>query len=170
MLSLGSSSIMVQIGEPAWTSAALHLGCAVARTHCYELILVKMIPVSHVGWLGTEFGNQNFNETDRKFLQQCSATAEDYGVPFSAGVYQYFTLSEAIVDAAEYFNARIVIARLPQYKLPFWRRFLLWQMRRQFAQQRRLLYTLDQPSRNEPPVHQIFLPAATPEKALTPKS
>jgi hypothetical protein len=129
-----------------------------------------MIPVTHVGWLGTEFGTQNFTESDRRVMQECSATAEDYGIPFSIGVYQYVTLSEAIVDAAEHFNAQIVIASLPQYKLPFWQRFLTWQMRRQFAKQRRLLYTLDETSLDEPQTPQILVTIETPEKALTPKS
>jgi hypothetical protein len=164
-VSLDTSSIMVQIDEPAWTSAALHLACAVARTSCYELILIKMVPVSHVGWLGTEFGNLNFTETDRRLIQDCSATAEDYGVPFSTELYQYVTLSEAIVDAAQYFNARIVIASLPQYKLPFWRTFLTWRMRRQLAKQRRLLYTLDKTYPNEQLLPQILVPAAPQEKA-----
>jgi hypothetical protein len=170
MLSFGSSSIMVRIGEPAWTLAALHLACAVARTHRCELLLVKMVPVSHASWLGTEFGNQNFTERDRRFLQECSATAEDYGITFSTGVYQYFTLSEAIVDAAEHFNTRIVFASLPQYKLPFWRRFLMWQMRRQFAKQGRLLYALDETFPDEAQVPHILVPAETPEPTLTTKS
>jgi hypothetical protein len=160
MVSFGISSILVQIGEPAWTSAALHLACAVARTHCYELILIKMVPVSHAGWLGTEFGNLNFTETDRRLIQDCSATAEDYGVPFSTELYQYMTLSEAIVDAAQDFNARIVIASLPQYKLPFWRKFLMWRMRCQLTKQRRLLYTLDRLYLNESLIPQILVPAA----------
>jgi hypothetical protein len=139
-----------------------------ARTHCYELILVKMVPVSHVGWLGTEFGSQHYTEADRRFLKDCSTTAEDYGVPFSTAIYQYVTLSEAIVDAAEHFNTRIVIANLPQYKLPFWRRFLTWQMRRQLAKQRRLLFTLDESSPDEPQVPLIVMPAETAENTFTP--
>jgi hypothetical protein len=165
MVLSGISSIMVQVGEPVWTSAALHLACAIARTRCYELILVKLIPVSHVGWLGTDFGNQNLTEADRKLMQDCCATAEDYGVLFSTGLYQYVTLSEALVDAAQDFDAQIVIASLPPYKLPFWRRFLTWRMRRQLTKQRRLLYTLDRSHSNELPLPQILVPA-TPQDVI----
>jgi len=168
MRSFGSNSIMLQIGEPSWLPVALHLACAVARSHCYELILVKMIPVSHAGWLGTELGNLQLTETDRRLMQNCAATAEDYGVPYSTEIYQYITLSEAIVDAAQYFNARMVFANLPQYKLPFWRKLLMWRMRRQFARLGRLLYTLDETTPNEPQVPLIVVPAEAPEDSFTP--
>jgi hypothetical protein len=126
-----------------------------------------MVPVSHVGWLGTEFGNQHFTEAHRRFLQDCASTVEDYGVPFSAEIFQYVTLSEAIVDAAQHFNTRIVIASLPHYKLPFWRRFLTWQMHRQLTKQRRLLYTLDETPLHEPEVPQMLVTAETPEHSVT---
>src|SRR5207248_3083715 len=138
-------SIMVQIGEPKWTLAALHLASAVARTNGDALILVKMIPVSHVGWLGTEFGYRNFTEADRRLLKDYAATAEDYGVASSVELYQYAILSDAIADAAEYVNARIIFATLPHYKLPFWRRFLIWRLHARLKRQGRLLYVLDEP-------------------------
>jgi hypothetical protein len=162
----GVSTIMVQIGEPKWTLAALHLACAVARTNGHELILVKMIPVSHVGWLGTEFGYRNFTETDRRLLKEYGATAEDYGIASSVELYQYVILSDAIVDAAEYVNARFIFATLPQYKLPFWRRFLLWRLHSKLKRQGRLLYVLDEPLLEETWVPHIVVPAITsPEKA-----
>jgi hypothetical protein len=138
------ASIMVQIAEPQWTLQALHLACAVGRTNSYRITLVKMVPVSHVGWLATEFGYQHFSIEDRRLLQECAITAEDYGVTVVTELFQYITLSEAIVDASTCFNARIVFATLPHYRLPYWRKFLIWQMRNGLAQQHRLLYTLEE--------------------------
>jgi hypothetical protein len=141
---LPPGSIMVQMAEPQWTLQALHLACAVARANGYPITLVKMVPVSHVGWLATELGYQHFTIEDRRLLQECSITAEDYGVPSSVKLFQYVTLSEAVVDAAEQFNPRIVFATLPHYKLPYWRKYLIWRMRHALEHQQRLLYTLEE--------------------------
>src|SRR5438045_2366359 len=96
MTSASGSCVMVQVAEPTWTVAALHLACAVARTQGEALVLVKMVPVSHVGWLGTELGYQNFTEADHRLLREYAATAEAYGVIPSAELFQYVILSGAI--------------------------------------------------------------------------
>jgi hypothetical protein len=152
---------MVQVGTPKWTLAALHLACAVAHTNGYPLVLVKMVPVSHVGWLGTELGYQNFTESDRRLLRVYAETAEAYGVVPSAELYQYTILSDAIVDSAAYFDARIIFATLPRYKLPFWRGFLLWRVHWQLRRQGRLLFTLDEPHATDAWLPHIVVPTPT---------
>lgn len=141
---LSPSTIMVQMADPQWTLQAVHLACAVARTNGYHILLVKMVPVSHVGWLSTEFGYQHFTIEDRRLLQECAITAEDYGISSTMKLFQYVTLSDAIVDAASQFDPRIVFATLPHYKLPYWRKFLIWRMRHGMERQQRLLYTLEE--------------------------
>src|SRR5690349_12479385 len=91
-------SIMVQLGEPQWTSKALHLACTVARANSCDLTIVKMVPVDHPGWLGTELGNRHFTTADQDRLRDYSITAEDYGVQFAVDLYQYVILSDAILD------------------------------------------------------------------------
>ncbi len=161
MTSANGSCVMVQVAEPKWTLAALHLACAVARTNGYALVLVKMVPVSHVGWLGTELGYQNLTEADHRLLRDYAATAEAYGVVPSAELFQYAILSDAIVDAAAYFDARIIFATLPRYRLPLWRRFLLWRLHRQMEWQGRLLYTLDDPRLADAGLPYIVVPSST---------
>jgi hypothetical protein len=57
--------IMLQIADRTWTLEALHCVCAIARKMSAKIPLVKMIPVQHIRWLGTELGNMNFSEEDQ---------------------------------------------------------------------------------------------------------
>src|SRR5689334_9925541 len=99
-------TIMVQAVDRNWTMAALHLACALARSTDAEIALVKMVPVQHISWLGTEFGYQNLTVHDHDELSAYQATAEDYGVLLNKEMFQYMTLPDAIADAAEYFDAQ----------------------------------------------------------------
>jgi hypothetical protein len=162
----GVSQIMIEIDQPKWTLEALHLACAVARVSSWEVVLVKMVPVAHISWLGTELGYQNFSIADEEFLRVCLATAEDYGITASVRLFQYVTLSDGIADAAEYFDTQFVFATLPYYRLPGWRRFLMWRLRRQLAERGRSLYTLDRPPSSADWAPQILVPPShLPEKA-----
>src|SRR5947208_3225386 len=108
-----TQSIMVQITDRRWTLAAMHLACALARPAGAEVALVKMVPVQHVGWLGTDLGNLRLTPADRKDMSEYESITEDYGVQSSRHFYQYVTLPGALVDAAEYVNAQVVFATLP---------------------------------------------------------
>jgi hypothetical protein len=132
--------IMVQIADHQWTLDALHRACLLARDMNAEIALMKMVPVQHLGWLGTEFGNINFTAKERSELHDYEATAEDYGVPYSTHVFQYATLLEAISEAADYVKAHIVFATLPQSVIPFWQRFQLWGLRNRLAHGGRELF------------------------------
>src|SRR2546428_56721 len=120
---MDTQSIMVQITDRRWTLAAMHLACALARPCGAEVALVKMVPVQHVGWLGTDLGYLRLTLDDRKDMTDYETITEDYGVPSSRHFYQYATLPGAIVDAAEYVNAGVVFATLPTSIIPFWRKF-----------------------------------------------
>src|SRR5581483_2427186 len=139
-------SVMVQLGEAEWTSNALHIACTIARANGCGLTFVKLVPAGQPGWLGTDFGRWNFSPADQEQLHECMMTAEDYGVPSSSALYQYMILSDAILDAAQHFDAHLTFAALPRYRLPMWRRFLMWRVHRQFEAQGRLLNTLERPA------------------------
>src|SRR5689334_13511504 len=114
--------IMLQVATHKWNKQALYYACALARRGVSKIALVKMIPVQHIAWLGTEFGNLNLTNADRIELEDCAATVEDYGVEYSTLFFQYVTLSDALVDAAEHVNANVVFATLPQGLIPWWDR------------------------------------------------
>ena len=65
------------------------------------------------------------------------ATIEDYGVEFTAVLFQFVDLPDAIAQAAEHMNAQIVFAKIPESVIPFWTRFQRWSLNRQIACQKR---------------------------------
>ncbi len=129
--------IMVQISDCEWTLEALHCAGLLARNTSARVVLVKMIPVQHVNWLGTEWGYANLTDQDRAELADYQATIEDYGVEFAPLLFQYVTLAEAIAQAAEFVNAQIVFAKIPESVIPFWTRFQRWSLNQHFAHQNR---------------------------------
>ncbi|MEP7289283.1 MAG: hypothetical protein ABI947_26320 [Chloroflexota bacterium] len=137
--------IMVQMSERAWTLKAIHLACTLARGTNTGVALVKMLPVQHLGWLGTEFGYQNFTQQDHLELRDYLATAEDYAVEVSTHVFQYATLYDAIADAANYVKASIVFANIPDSRIPYWHKFQIWSLRQRLISHQQKLYMLDTP-------------------------
>jgi uncharacterized protein YjbI with pentapeptide repeats len=131
--------IMVQIADREWTMDALYRACRLGRTMPTHIALVKMIPVQHMGWMGTELGNQNYSEQDLREIVNYEATIEDYGIEFSSTVFQYSDLDEAILQAADMLNASIVFATLPKSVIPFWRNWQLQNLRRRLWRDQRVL-------------------------------
>jgi hypothetical protein len=94
-------------------------------------------------WLGTELGEENPSWKEYHDQKEYRATAEDYGVQFELQTFQYATLPEAISDAADYIDAQIVFATLPDYPFTYWRKFQMWRLRRWLERHQRTLYSLD---------------------------
>src|SRR5262245_46631657 len=115
--------VMVQIADHEWNCQALEYACSLARRTNSKLALVKMVPVQHLGWLGTEWGNLNLTTEESDELHDCAATAEDYGVEYTVHFFQYMTLPDALLEAAEHVNATVVFATLPKYLFPWWKRY-----------------------------------------------
>lgn len=132
-----TSTIMFQIAERDWTSEALHCACLLARKTSAKIALVKMIPVQHGSWLGTELGYMNFSTQEWEDFDRYQATVEDYGVEFTPLLFQYVTLPEAIAQAAEQVNAEIVFAHLPKSHIPLWSKCQHWLFSRQLEHQHR---------------------------------
>jgi hypothetical protein len=134
-----TQTIMIQIGDRAWTSEALHSACVLARRTGAEIALVKMVPVQHCSWLGTDFGYRLLTERDREELREYEFTLEDYGIQFSINVMQFATLLDATVQAAETVGAQIIFAQLPNSVIPYWHNFQMAMLRRRLAHQQRQL-------------------------------
>jgi hypothetical protein len=131
------SVIMVHLSDREWTLEALHCASLLARNTSATLALVKLVPVEHLGWLGTEFGYMNFTHQEQTEFADFQATVEDYGIEFTPVLFQYMTLVEGIAQAAGYVDAQKVFAHVPASIIPFWTRFQRWQLKRQLARQNR---------------------------------
>ena len=130
-------AIMVQAANREWTMAALHCACLLARNMSARIKLVKMIPVQHPSWVGTEWGYLDFTKQEQADFEEYQATLEDYGVEYTPVLFQYLTLAEGIAEAADYVDAQIVYATIPESIIPLWIRFQRWMLGRQLARQER---------------------------------
>ncbi len=135
--------IMVQIGDRAWTQEALYQACILARKNQGEIALVKMVPVQHIAWLGTDLGNLNITAQDRADMKNYEATAEDFGVAASIYFFQYSTLVDAIAQAAECTQADIVFAKLAKSLIPYWTQFQTNRLRHHLMKQQCALFDID---------------------------
>lgn len=136
-------TILLQMSDAAWTQRVLHLACAMARTQGGEIVLVRFINVPHPSYLGTAFGNVSPSGDECQMLNECTVTAEDYGVVLSVRTMQCINTLDALVDAAEQLDADVVFAKLPQNRFPYQQAFQRWNMRRRLARTFRELFTLD---------------------------
>ena len=58
-------TILLVPGEARWTSVALHLASAIARSNGGQLILLRMAPAGHPALLGSPEGSRSA-EADRR--------------------------------------------------------------------------------------------------------
>ena len=105
--------IVVQIATLDWTLRALEQACPVALAINAEIVLLDMIPVQHLGWLGTDFGWAHSSGANGDQYVEYTDSVKIFGIPVSIQRFQYSTLSEALVQASEYLHADIVFATLP---------------------------------------------------------
>ena len=131
--------IMVQIAKRKWTLDALRCACLRACKMPVRIALVKLIPVQHFAWLGTDLGYMNFSEQDRIEFIDYQKIVRENGVQFSAHLFQYASLHDAILQAANFTGAQIVYATLPKSIIPFKHNYQLQWLRHHLAQQRREL-------------------------------
>lgn len=123
-------SILIVLGDHAWTVQAMHLACAMARDNGAVVFIVKMLRVNHPLLLGDVAGYVNYTASDRTALQECAATAEDYGVSFREHVCTYADYAAAVAGVAEQLDAAVVLAPPYHSHLPALNRFAAWRLRR----------------------------------------
>jgi hypothetical protein len=137
------ATVMVAMHDRQWTQEAMHLACALARNTDSEVTVVKMLSVTHPGYLGQHFAYSELDPRDYQQVQEYRQTAEDYGVPFSLVLFQYVDLMDALVQAAEQLHADVVFATLSPSIVPYFRKFRLWNLNRTLRRDKRTLYTLE---------------------------
>ncbi len=135
--------ILVQISNKQWTMQAMHLACAMARNTHSSVTLLNLMRVRSPALLGTELGVVPPTTQEHQDLHEYVMVAEDYGVEIILQPMQYDDIAEAIIQAADYADASVVFAHLPESVFPFWKKFQTWNLRRELLAQGRQLYILD---------------------------
>ena len=129
------ATIMVQLAEYDWTLRALHSACPMARTHQTDVTLVRMVPVQHFGWLGSELAHAPLAGAEYETLLTYTNTVESYGTKLTIQTMQYTSLIDALVEAAHHLDAVAVFAVLPQSSFPLWQKFKTWDFHRRLPAQ-----------------------------------
>ncbi len=142
------TTILVQMADARWTEQALHLACAVTRSTHAGVTLLRLIPVQHYSWLGTPFGYPGLSSEESARIWKYKGVAEKYGAELTLEQMQSISLVGALCDAADLLDAQAVFASIPDSIIPFWRKYLVWELRRLLAQHQRTLYTFDHPSQS----------------------
>lgn len=137
------SAILVQMGKAEWTTEALQAACTLARKNGDSVALVRLIQVTHPGYLGTELGNAPPSHEEYRKLLDYAASAEDYGVELTVHNMQCVTPLDAVADAAAQLEAGVVFAQVPESRIPYWRKFQIWNLERRLRSEKRQLVTLD---------------------------
>jgi hypothetical protein len=139
------NTILVQLADEAWTLQAIHLASALARNCDAKLVLLRLIPVRHLGYLGSDIGNMPVTDDEYARLRSYAATAEDYGVELIVASMQCVAALDAVAEAADQLDAQVVFARVPESRIPYWHQYQIWRLERRLK--RRTLYTLQNPPR-----------------------
>lgn len=135
-------TVLVVPGDCRWTTKALNLACAMARSHDGQVILVKMVAAGHPALLGSPEGLRNVKDSDRRALAELRATAEAYHVQAQATLFAYANYAHALVSAAEQLEATALFATLPPSRLPFWARYQQWRVEGMLARHGCTLHTV----------------------------
>jgi hypothetical protein len=137
------STIMVQVTDKSHTLTALRAACDLACKNQHDIVLLKLVPVTHPSWLGTELGNLNLSDQDQRAFREYQLYAKSRAVTAKVSCLQSVTSVEAIIWAAECVKAQIVFAHLPHSLIPFWRLWQRWLLRRHLEQLQCQLYLSD---------------------------
>jgi hypothetical protein len=138
-------TILVQMENRRFTMQALHLALALARNQQAQVVLLRLIPVKHLGYLGTSLGQCEMSADEQAALRDYAATAEDYGMDITLRQMQCEDTLAAVTEAADYLDADVVFAQVRPSWLPYWQVFRRWWLEQQLALHGRQLYTLQTP-------------------------
>lgn len=138
------NTILVHMSDRQWTMQAVHLACALARNNATSVILLRLIPVTHPSYLGTNYVSTVPSRQEDDDLSEYAATAEDYGVELTLQPMQYVTAMDALVEAAELLDVDMLFAHLSPSRIPYWRQFQKWNLERRLRAAGCRLLTLDE--------------------------
>lgn len=134
-----TNTILLFTGEPAWTERAAHLAAATARETGAAVLVLRPVPVDHLGDLGAGLHESLLSFAEFDTLQNVANIIGSYGVATGVEMYEYTQLSGGIRSAAEQLDAAAVFAPPPSGPLAALDGWRLWWLRRTL---RCPLYTL----------------------------
>ena len=124
--------ILIPLEEWRWMPEAARAASILARDTGAEIILLRMVPVQHIAWLGTELGD--LHSAAYWYLPALQAALTKSGIPYQVRQFQFTSFVDGVAQAVELFDASVIFARTPNCPIPFWRQFQNWRLRRLLEQ------------------------------------
>jgi|GEM_PF-1178900 len=113
------NTILVQMADTKWTTAAVRAACELAREQNADIVLAKMLHDSFLDWRGMKPEEYEFSETECDDLQAYQSIALAHGIVIRSINVRYEDLAEGLAEAADRVNATSVIATIPHSAIPF---------------------------------------------------
>jgi hypothetical protein len=123
--------ILVQFGEHQRTMRAMHLACAMACTTNLQVLLLMLERAPNPFLLGAEIGVLPPTPRELAELKDYAQIASEYGLPLAVQPMQYDTISGALAQAVEEYEAVVAFVQLPHSRLPLVDRVERWSLNRQ---------------------------------------
>jgi hypothetical protein len=132
-----TTTLLVQMGETRWTTAAMQVACAKARSLHADIVLTKFIPTAYLNWTADTEAEYVFSESERDDITAYSAMAHKSGVTLHTRVVKYDDFNSALTQQADVCNASFVLT-MPTHDLHTLANML--------KAHQHALYTLQQPA------------------------
>ena len=118
-LNIPEQTILIQVADSDWTERVLERAIPLALCSNAEIVFLVLVPVQHVGWLGTDLGFIDTAGNCANNYIEYAENARKYGISVRILPFQYATLVGAIVEASESVHANTVFATLPAGPISF---------------------------------------------------
>ena len=90
-------TILVQMANEGWTLAAVNDACNLARKMDAAITLLRLMPVQHLSYLGTDCGKSAPTTREYQNMREYAAIAELYGVEITVRPMQSVSSTPAVV-------------------------------------------------------------------------
>lgn len=127
----------------------MHLACAMARNTHSRLVLLHLMEVRSPYLLGANVGVMPPSKSELEAIADYNMIAEDYGLEVRLQRMQYESFTDALIQLVELTRPAVLFADVSDGVFPFWRKLLLWNLRRHVTELGCQLYTLAEREQTE---------------------
>ncbi len=112
-------TIIVQLADTRWTTAAVEAACQIARDSKATLALVLLLSRETLNWKGIDANEYEFTDSEQDDLNTYQRIAATYGVPTNVHSFAYTDLAQTLATVADLLHADNVIAPVAEGTIPF---------------------------------------------------
>lgn len=108
-------SVLVQMSDPEWTTAALETACKNYSGRAQTILLVKFVPQAFLDWLGISANDYRFNDTELDQMDRYVRLVESHNMYLGLAVTAYGeNFDYALQDIMDKYGIREMIVDMPR--------------------------------------------------------